>query len=273
MASKRRNSELDNTLVLSEIGKFRRTNAPLDWHIEFSIPWTRENHKKNMFPSNEVLTAFLMGWQSLQTFTDPKLIIEAFTCGVFLNTGAAEFEDSPSNTGFYADSYYRIRVGQFHTEYDGVVVDGFAHHSGVAGTISSASTKYRGEMIPSAHKNSLFPHGYGVETYSDDDSVYSGQFWYGRRKGFGSIKDKHGTIIYMGEWDTNPDGKGIIACGNGVYHQGDFCAGEPTGVLLNLFDASCSWHSSRAQNHYCSATPFRMTGAEIKITGQDFISL
>ncbi len=200
MASKRRNSELgcDNTLGLSEIGKFRRTNAPLDWHIEFSIPWTRENHEKNMFPSNEVLTAFLLGWQSLQTFTDPELIEEAFTCGVFLNPGAAEFEDSPSNTGFYTDSYYRIRVGRFYTEYDGVVVDGFAHPSGVVGTISSAFTEYRGEMIMSAHKNYLFSHGYGVETYSDG-SVYSGQFCYGRRKGAGSIKDKHGTILYISE--------------------------------------------------------------------------
>jgi len=262
-------------------------SAPLDWEVAFSIPWTRENHRKHMFPANEVLTAFLLGWRRLQkldteiikeafTLMDPEIMEEAFTFGIFLNPGAAEFEESPSNTGFYSDCFYRIRVGRFHTVNNGVTIDGFAHPGGVIGTSFSAFTKYRGEMIPFAHKNELYPHGYGIETYLDK-SVYSGQFWCGCRQGYGSLRDEHGAMIYMGEWSDNPDGSGIISVGNGVYHQGKFESGNPVGSFLDLFDGFTVLpkRSSRQLNGFGRFDYFepRMTGVAIKLIGQKLFSL
>ena len=51
--------------------------GPLDWLLPFGTPWSRKTHQENPLPVNDVLAAFLLGWNLAKkpiSESDPELV-------------------------------------------------------------------------------------------------------------------------------------------------------------------------------------------------------
>ena len=234
----------------------RRTcnaNVPLDWlnepDIDMGLPWTRAAHILDPF-CNATLSAFLLGLHVLSIpdeegssdelpVVDPELIEEAL--GTIRLFGATHYIKTARHTFFSSDKKSHLFSGAVSIQeplwsasafaFDGVIYGTKITRATPFGNVVLSYVGYMGESMQDS-KPSMHPSGKGSVTYKDG-SVYTGAFRGGIPFGEGTLCDLDGPL-YIGHWNANPSGKGMIRVAPGVYHQGSFVDGFSTSVDLDL---------------------------------------
>jgi len=99
---------------------------------------------------------------------------------------------------------YNVGIAVYGTWQYGVLLEGEVHY------------KLRGEdeinesYVGKFAKGSYIPHGQGVRAYKDG-SWYKGEFYMGKRQGFGEYRDGKNGSVYLGEWHNDMrHGKGSL---------------------------------------------------------------
>ena len=209
--------------------------------------WTRKI-KFDPF-CNAVLANFFLGVLYLMNtdrenpipFVDPEVLEEALTVSVRVY-GATSYINTLGSRGFRNDDdLVNPMTGKVGIMQRGFNLWGFAYRGdmfGVKETMGRHSavvqSTYIGPMRLAVNSQIMFPCGIGKIEYKDG-SVYNGNFAPGgRRTGAGVLSDSHGSVIYQGHWDNNPNGSGKIRVAPGVYHQGQFVDGMSTSLDLDL---------------------------------------